>query len=436
MKPMRALLIHQNFPGQFRHLAQHLVSQNNVEIKAIGRDTAPGLPGLPLIRYTPHRDGAPGVHPYLRTLEAGILHGQAVAKILLELRDQGWAPDVILAHPGWGESLFVKEVFPRTRLIHYCEYFYRSTGADLGFDPSQPVTLDEQARIRSRNALHLLALETCDAGITPTRWQHSLHPREYYPKIRIAHEGIDTDRLGSDPNASFQLPDGRYLTQQDEVITYVARNLEPYRGFPQFMRALEQFQRQRPNVHALIIGGDGLSYGSRPKDASNWREKLLREVSLDPEHTHFTSKLPYARYVSALQISRAHVYLTYPFVLSWSMLEAMASGCVVVGSDTAPVREVIRHGKNGYLVDFFDTAALAERLTTTLDAWPALDEMRVLARRTVLEQYGVHKGLHAYLQLIKQAAEPFSTDSYIYVPNGKTSSFAEFPMTTIQINGK
>lgn len=400
MKPMRVLFIHQNFPGQFRHIARHLAAQAEFDVKAIGLQSAPGLPGIPFIRYRPHRDHAAGIHPYTRPLEAGVLHGQAVARLLLRLRAQDWQPDVVVAHPGWGESLFVKDVFPHARLIHFCEYFYRADGADTAFDPNDEVTLEDRARIRSRNALHLLALDACDVGICPTHWQYSLHPPEYQAKLHVIHEGIDTAHLGPAPNAVFELPDGRRLTRADEVVTYVARNLEPYRGFPQFMRALSQLQQQRPHTHALIVGGDDVSYGSRPKDAPNWREKMLREVLLDPARTHFTGKLPYARYVNALQVSSAHVYLTYPFVLSWSVLEAMACGCVVIGSDTASVREVIRHEANGYLTDFFDSSALATRLAATLDGKNLQNSIKNNARATADQHYRIEQGVGGYLNLL------------------------------------
>ena len=376
---MRLLIIHQNFPGQFKHMAAEWAQTPGWDVIGIGRDTAPGYPsnpGFKLIRYKPHRsvvnDLGKGPHPYLRRMEDAVLHGQAVARILLQLKRKGWKPDAILAHPGWGESLYAKDVFPDARLVHYCEWFYNAPPldviegrgeidraewpyADIGFDPEFPVTFDDLARIRSWNALHLLNLANCDVGISPTQWQKSQHPKEFLDKIVVAHEGIDTENLGPDPNAVIKTPSGEVLRANDPdkpVITYVARNLEPYRGFHTFMRALPQVQREHKNAHVVIVGGDDVSYGSRPKDAKNWREEMLAEVGgqLDPTRTHFMGKVPYQDYKRVLQVSSAHCYLTYPFVLSWSCLEAMATGCVVVASSTAPVREVTTHGANGLLV--------------------------------------------------------------------------------------
>ena len=360
---MRVLVLHQNFPGQFGHMVKAWSQRPGWDVRALGRDSAPGLPGYDgLTRYKLARSPHSHQHPYLRSMEAATLHGQAVARVLLEMKKKGFTPDAVLAHPGWGESLFVKDVFPDARLVHYCEWYYNAEGADLGFDPEFPLSFDDRARIRTWNALHALNLTQCDAAVTPTHWQKSRHPEIFHPKINVQHEGIDTEGLGPDPNAFITTPSGIKLKAGDPVVTYVARNLEPYRGFHVFMRALEKLQQQHKTVHALIVGGDEVSYGKRPKDAKTWREKMLREVTLDATRTHFLGKLPRAQYIKVLQVSAAHVYLTYPFVLSWSLLEAMACGANIVASDTAPVREVIREGENGVLVPYFDAGRIAEAI--------------------------------------------------------------------------
>ncbi len=382
---MRVLIIHQNFPGQFRHVAKAWSERPGWQVVGIGRDTAPGMPDLErsgrltLIRYKPHRDVGKGQHHYLRRMEEAVLHGQAVARVLLKLKAKGFVPDVILAHPGWGETLNAKDVFPDARLVHFCEWFYNAPasgngldpdwpGADIGFDPEFPVSFDDRARIRAWNALHLLNLENCDAAISPTQWQKAQHPKAYLDKIIVAHEGIDLDGLTPDPEARMTMPNGAVLKAGDPVITYVARNLEPYRGFHQFMRALPAIQREHKTCHTVIVGGDEVSYGRAHAAGKTRRQAMLEEVGdgLDPTRTHFLGKVPYADYKRVLQLSAAHVYLTYPFVLSWSMLEAMATGCVVVGSDTAPVREVIDDRLNGKLVSMFDRAQLGERMLEAL----------------------------------------------------------------------
>lgn len=400
---MKLLIIHQNFPGQFRHMAESWSRLPGWKVVGLGRDTAPGMLGVKCLRYTLHRSPKQDQHPYLRQMETAVLHGQAVARSLLEIKRLGFTPDVILAHPGWGETLYARDVFPDTRLIHFCEWYYSANGADLDFDPEFPLSFDARARIRTWNALHTLNLENCDAGVTPTHWQHSRHPKVYRDKIAIIHEGINTDILHPDPAAILKLNNGITLKAGDPVITYVARNLEPYRGFHVFMRALEAIQKKHPTCHAVIVGGDGVSYGSQPKDAPNWREKMLREVRLDPARTHFLGKVPYDTYRKVLQISAAHVYLTYPFVLSWSALEAMASGCLVIGSRTAPVKEVIRDGKNGLLVDFFDREALTESVLAAMESLQNF--VMAQAHKDVNTRFSRKNGMYDYRALVELGPE-------------------------------
>ena len=397
---MRILLIHQNFPGQFRHLAQNWAYRPDLQVIGIGRDRAPGIPGFNILRYTPHRTPHPQQHPYLRQMESAVLHGQGMLRVLLALKKKGFAPDVIVAHPGWGETLYVRDVFPSAKVLHFCEWYYGTPDADLRFDPEFPASLDDAVRIRTWKALHTLNLEHCDIGVSPTHWQQSRHPESHRSRIHVVHEGIDTNGLKADPQAWLRLRNSLVLRHGDPVITYVARNLEPYRGFHVFMRALERIQRLHPTCHALIVGGDGVSYGRSPKDARNWRQKMLAELKLDPTRTHFLGKVSYENYRRVLQVSAAHLYLTYPFVLSWSALEAMATGCLVIGSRTAPVEEVLEDGRNGLLVDFFDIQGIAERVVEAITEPRRFDELRWQAQRMVRESFSVEKGVAGYEKLI------------------------------------
>lgn len=397
---MRILFIHQNFPGQFRHIARAWSRLPGCEVFGLGRDSAPGMTDVRWYKYSLRRAPRDGQHAYLNQMESAVLHGQAVARALIQLKRRGVVPDVVVAHPGWGETLYLKDVFPDARLIHLCEWYYGTRMSDVNFDPEFPASIDDHARVRTWNALHALNMTHCDVGVSPTHWQRSQHPADFRNKIVVAHEGVDIDGLAPDPDASFTTRSGATLRAGDPVITYVARNLEPYRGFHRFMRALETIQKRHAACHSVIVGGDGVSYGRRPGDAANWREKMLKEVRLDPARTHFTGKLPVAAYRKVLQVSAAHVYLTYPFVLSWSMLEAMASGCFVVGSRTAPVEEVLRDGQNGVLVDFFDQAGLVERVLEALDDPERIERQRKQARADVHRAYTVQQGIAAYSQLV------------------------------------
>jgi glycosyltransferase involved in cell wall biosynthesis len=402
---MKLLLIHQNFPGQFRRMAPLWARVPGWDVVGLGRDTAPGLPGVRCHKYTLHREVGAQQHHYLQQMERAVLHAQAAARAMQQLKRQGWVPDVIFAHPGWGETLYAREVFPNVRILHFCEWFYGTEGSDINFDPEFPTGFDGLARQRTWNGLHLLNLQACDAGVSPTQWQKSRHPEAYQARIHLAHEGVDTDLLQPDAQATFPLPNGTVLRAGDPVITYVARNLEPYRGFHSFMRALPRIQAQHPRCQTVIVGGDEVSYGSRPPSAPNWREHLLKEVQVDPARTHFLGQLPHEAYRRVLQVSSAHVYLTYPFVLSWSMLEAMSSGCLLIGSRTAPVGEVIRHGDNGLLVDFFDTDAMADQVVQALERAHELRPLRVQARADVVARYSLAQGDAAYRALLRSALD-------------------------------
>lgn len=391
---MKILFVHQNTPGQYKHLARHLASDPANQVAFIGK-LQRDIPRVAIVTYKPSREPGPATHPYIHLFEGQVLHGQGAVRAGLALKQRGFVPDVICAHPGWGEALFLKDLFPDAKLLTYCEFFYRADGSDVGFDPERPVSLDTRCRIRAKNAALLTSLEAADWGVSPTEWQHRQHPEIFRSKISIVHDGVDTDLCRPDELVAVTLPDGRTLTRRDEVVTYVARNLEPYRGFPTFMRATADILRRRPHARILVVGGDEVSYGPPPADAANWREKMLAEVGPDPDRIHFLGKVPYDQFLRIAQLSRAHVYLTYPFVLSWSLLEAMACGAVVIGSATPPVEEVIKDGSNGMLVDFFDPKTVADRVVEALervrDDPDSLAALRGAARRTVVERFDLSR---------------------------------------------
>ncbi|MGH8660885.1 MAG: glycosyltransferase family 4 protein [Burkholderiales bacterium] len=395
---MKILFVHQNFPGQYRHLAAALARTPGWEVVGLGDPknikNRPPIPGVKLGGYQAPAPASPRTHHYVAPLESAVRRGQSVVRACLELKKRGFTPDVIHAHPGWGEALFLKDVFPAARVTVYCEFYYRGSGTDVGFDPEYPATLDDVCRVRVKNAASLLSLEAADAGVSPTQWQKKQFPKEYQDRIEVVPEGVNTDLLKPDAAAELVIPERKLkLTPSDEVITYVARNLEPYRGFHVFMRALPEIQRRRPNAHVLVVGADGVSYGRQlPKDTT-YRKRLLEEVGakLALERVHFLGQVPYSTLVKVYQVSSAHVYLTYPFVLSWSLLEAMAAGCVIVGSRTPPLEEVVTDGRNGFLTDFFDTAKLAERVNKVLEKRKDLQKVRERARKTIVERYDLKR---------------------------------------------
>ncbi len=402
---MKILFIHQNCPGQFKHLAPYLAADQDNEVVFITRPGKPSLANVRKVEYKPSREVAGSTHRYLRLMEEGVLNGQAVTRAALKLKSEGFQPDVIVAHMGWGEALYVKTVWPRTPLLGYFEWYYHAFGSDVDFDPHKPPDHDDVCRIRTRNGMHLLNLQTADRGISPTRWQCKQHPPEYRAKISVIHDGVDIEKVRPNPEATGSLHKGLRLRAGDEVVTYVARNLEPYRGFPTFMRAAKLILDRRPNTHILVVGSDGVSYGSKRSDGKTYREHYLEELQLDTTRIHFLGRVSYKRYLQILQLSAAHIYLTVPFVLSWSMMEAMAAGCLVIGSRTPPVEEMITDGRNGLLVDFFSPEQIAERVDAVLDHPDRMQSIRDAARKTIVQRYALKDCLHKQGQLIKQLAK-------------------------------
>jgi glycosyltransferase involved in cell wall biosynthesis len=370
---MNILFIHQNFPGQFKFLAPALAARGHrVVAMTMQKIEQQNWHGVTLVPYTASRGSTPNIHPWVGDFETKTIRGEACFRAALKIKQQGFDPDVIVAHHGWGESLFLKEIWPAAKLGIYCEFFYHADGTDVGFDPEFPVTdVAEPCRMRLKNLNNLLHFEIADAGLSPTHWQASTFPLPFRDRITVVHDGIDTEAVRPDPNVTITLGNGLALSRNDEVVTFVNRNLEPYRGYHTFMRALPSLLRQRPNAQVLIVGGDSVSYGAKPAGDSTWKTIFANEVrpqisDADWARVHFLGNLPYQQFIPLLQLSTVHVYLTYPFVLSWSLLEAMSAGCTIMASDTAPLREAIRHNETGLLVDFFDANALAEQVGALL----------------------------------------------------------------------
>ncbi|MCU0946104.1 MAG: glycosyltransferase [Rubritepida sp.] len=400
---MKVLLIHRQGPGQFAHLAAALAAEHPARVAMIaGR--APDAPPCRTLAAPPARAPRRETHPYLHSTEAAVLNGQATARAVLALLRDGFRPDVVLVHPGWGDALFLPEVLPRTPLVVYAEYFYRTERTEVGHD--EHLTLDAEARcaLTLRNGPLLLALEAATEVISPTIWQRDLHPEAYRGRITVVHEGVDVAAVAPDPHARFTLADGTALTAGDEVVTYVARDLEPVRGFPALMRALPHLLARRPDARIVICGGDGVSYGRTPPGGGSWREHMLAEIGPLPGRVHFTGPLPYRDYLALLRVSRLHLHPSAPFVLSWSLTEAMAAGAVVLGADTAPLREVIRHGLNGFLAEPRDPEAYAAMAAGLLARADDLGRVRRAARRTITLRFRREEALARQRAVLARAA--------------------------------
>lgn len=396
------LFIHNNFPGQYRHIAANFAARADLRVFAIGSATASDMDGVYLQRYRLTSEGVQSTHSFAQRFDLECRRAEQIIYAANVLKLEGMVPKIIFVHPGWGEALPLRQLFPRAKICVYCEFYYNAHGADVGFDPEfKSYGIDGLTRIQLRNAATLLALADADLATSPTKWQQSMFPAEFRSKIKVIHDGLDVDKLVPG-NARFSHPLlPRALKSGDEVLTFVSRGLEPYRGFHIFMRALPHILAARPQAQVCIVGGDQVAYGSPPPNAGSWKSVMLTELSgkLDLTRVHFLDRLAYDQLTTLLRISRVHVYLTYPFVLSWSLLEAMALGCLVVASDVAPVQEVITNGENGFLVPFLDAGTLANK-TTELLAKPG--QFEAIRRRA---SAGIHARYHFEKNILPQFHE-------------------------------
>jgi glycosyltransferase involved in cell wall biosynthesis len=401
---MKVLFIHPNFPAQFRHVATALgrAPANTVVFATANPRPEWKIPGVRKVVFNASSNGAEKeslANPLLET----VARGEAVLDLCRKLRQQGFIPDVIYGHSGWGCTWFVADVFPESRFMTYCEWYYDPEGEDARFGMELPPGPARRAEFRMRNACIHNDLMSCKVGVAPTRWQRSQFPEEARRRIVQLHDGVDTDYFHPEKKKRLVLPH-LDLSHVSKLVTYVSRGMEPYRGFPQFIEALPAILEGDAECHVAIVASERVCYGRPPSDGKSYKEIMLAQVPLDLSRVHFTGTLPYGHYRKVLQASTVHVYLTRPFVLSWSVLEAMACGCLVVASGTPPVKEVIRDGRNGILADFASPQDIAAKVIGAL-TYPSLHEkVRQRARDTIREHYCLKKLLPRHLDIIRQVA--------------------------------
>jgi glycosyltransferase involved in cell wall biosynthesis len=381
---LRFLFVHQNFPGQFLHIVQHLARTKQHEIVFI---TEPNDNALAGVRKVPYRRPPPSraeTHIAARELDSGVRRADVVARTAANLKQLGFEADAIIGHHGWGEMLNLRDIWPDAAMLGYMEFYYQPKNVDVGFDPEFPIDTSDFPRIRAKNAINHIALNLGGTGQTPTQWQLSTYPSWAHPIIELVWEGVDLNTCRPDPKAHrAPLTVGDMtIHPADKLVTYVSRDLEPYRGFHLMMRTLPHLMRARKDIKVVMVGGDGISYGTGPAQGGTWRDVMMREVGdqLDMERVVFPGRIPYQTYLAMMKRSDAHVYLTYPFVASWSLREALAMGCAVVGSDTQPVREFITDGENGILASFFDPPGLADTVLRLLEDKSLSQGLREKAR--------------------------------------------------------
>ena len=404
---MKILFLHPNFPAQFRHLATILgQDKQNTVVYATNRPEG-SIAGVNKVVYEKSRTARPETHHYVRPLENAVLEAQGVYRVAQNLKDRGFYPDVVYGHSGWGPTLFMKDIFPKATLLCYFEWYYNAYGSDANFDPSDPINADDEARIRTKNAPILLDLASCDRGLSPTSWQRSQFPQEFQSKIKVHHDGIDTTYFKPVSGAKLKLPRINLdLTEAEEVVTYVRQRNGTLSWFSPADRS-NIFVTKAAFLSVILLSSVkiGVAYGKALPDGRTYKDAMLEKFPLDLSRVHFTGLLPYGEYLQVLQASSVHVYLTRPFVLSWSMLEALSAGCLIVASDTAPVKEVIEDSVNGLLVDFFSPQQVCDRVIEALDSPEQMANIRVKARETILEKYDLGKLLPQHLQWVKDSVD-------------------------------
>lgn len=387
---MRILFLHDNFPAQFGVFGAYL-AKNGWEVWFGTQRKDAALPGIKVFNYKPHRGVTENIHPYAVNFERAVLNGQSVARAGLALKRKGLVPDIVMAHSGWGPGLFVKDIWPDTKYVGYFEWYYRSDAPDvLHLSPSGDNAADSQLRARARNGAILMDLAACDAGLCPTGFQKDQFPACFDDKLAVMHDGIDTEYYAPDAQNRNDLPDIG-VDYDDELITYVARGMEPYRGFPELMAALEIVLRERPQAHAVIVGQDRVAYGSQLPEGDSYKKRALENHDIDWKRVRFTGLLPRAQYRQILLVSSVHAYLTIPFVLSWSMLEAMSAGCAVVASDVAPVREIFRKDETSLRLTGLAPDAIARNIIALLESEEARRRQGAAARRLIERDYAAQR---------------------------------------------
>ena len=401
--PSGVLFVHNNFPAQFRDLAETLKA-TGVPCAAIGGPSSPGIADMVMGRYGMRRGTTPGIFELAVRAEADLIRGESALRVARALKERGLDPAVIVGHPGWGETVLLNEAFPEAKVVLYPEFFYRGRGLDIDFDNEFLAPTDQAVLLgKTKNATLALALTDADAIVCPTEFQASLLPSIFRPRVRVIHEGVDVEAIQPGPPAPFVISDELTIQPGVPVITHINNQLEPLRGLHIFARALPRLMAEVPNVQVLVFGRThARPYGGSPADGRTWQEVCFDGVEIDQSRIHFMGKAPHAQMLEALRLSTAHVYYTYPFVLSWSLVEAMASGCYVIGSDTPPLHDAIEDGVNGRLIPFFDVEALSEAMIAACRDPQASAPLRAAARETAVAKFSRREGRAAWLDLLRE----------------------------------
>lgn len=398
---MHVLFIHQNFPAQFGHIAAYLVQRKGFRSTFVSQQPPGNDGGVERIQYQIRGGATQQTHYCSRSFENAIWHSHGVFEALQARPDI--KPDLVVGHSGFLSTAFLRELYD-CPIVNYFEYYYHTRGTDMDYRPDFPYPALNHLRARARNAGLLMDLEECDAGYSPTRWQRGLMPRTYRHKLRTIFDGVDTNLWRPQPGLPRSVGE-RALPDDVRIVTYVSRGMESIRGFDIFMKVAKLLCQRRRDVVFVVVGEDRVCYGGDLEftGGQSFKEWVLARDDYDLSRFIFTGLMPIPALAQLFSISDLHVYLTVPFVLSWSLMDALACGATVLASNTAPVREMIEHDRNGLLVDFFDVEGLADAAERVLDA---PDEYRRLGQAgadMIRQRYSLEVCLPRMLDLYEEA---------------------------------
>lgn len=378
---MKIVFSHQNFPAQFGHFGSFLARAGWDVTFFTAAEGAKPPEGAKMVKMGAHREPADSTHRYIRGLEKAVLNAQGFANSAMRVKDKLAAPDVVVAHSGWGSGTFAKAVWPEAKFVSYAEWYYHYPPRDVGKAEAAQTPEDGRASAMARNLPMILDFDQADRIWCPTGFQAAQFPEIYRDRMTVRHDGVDCETFAPAPAWIKGVPEGA------ELVTYATRGMEPHRGFPEVLRAVAALQSERPNMHVVIAGQDRVAYGEKLPEGESWKARMLAELDLDLDRVHFVGLLPYGKYRELLQASQAHIYLTVPFVLSWSMIEAMAVGCPMVVSDTPPVREALPDDSMAEIVPMGDATAVAAAIARLLDDRDLARAKGAAARARALAAY-------------------------------------------------
>lgn len=397
---MHVLFVHQNFPAQFGHVARALIRQHGFRCTFVTNRPAGEVEGIRVLHYDPQGGATQRTHYFTRTFENAVAHAHGVFEACR--REPDLRPDLVVGHSGFGSTLFLRELYD-CPIINYFEYYYRPHGSDLDFRDDYPPLPQDFLRSYCRNAMLLLDLQNCDAGYAPTQWQKSRLPVEYADKIEVIFDGVDRTIWRRHENLPRSL--GGYTAPEDtRIVTYVSRGFETMRGFDIFMKVAKRIYEQYPNVLFAVVGEDRVAYGGdqRHTGGKTFRQHVLEQDEYDLSKFIFPGRLAPPQLAQLLSLSDLHLYFTVPFVLSWSLFDALSCGCTVVASNTPPVRELITHEETGLLADFFDIEGLSDLALRVLRDPAGHRHLGEAGMRLIEEQYDLKKMLPRMLDLYQR----------------------------------